>query len=150
MTELSFGGAATLHPLLFVHRLVGLFEQLFETRHALGFECRDTDTEREFVSTRFRRVVGFEIFVESRDCVFFTGVEVGYENCKLIAAKPRDDVGTSETAIEYRGGIDQRVVAFVMTKLVVDSLHAVEVDKEQQQSLFLPACEVEIRRCLFE
>ena len=38
--------------------------------------------------------------------------------------------------IEDGGGIDQRVVAFVMTKLVVDSLHAVEVDEEQNSVSF--------------
>src|ERR1041385_1798564 len=102
------------------------------------------------MTTRFRRVVGFEIFVESRDCVFFIGVEIRYENGELIAAEPRDDVGTTKTAIKYRGGTDQRIVAFVMAKLVVDPFHAVEVDEEQQQSLSLPASEVEVRRCLFE
>src|SRR6185369_13013344 len=48
------------------------------------------------------------------------------------------------------GRIDQRVVDFVVTKLVVDALHAVEVDEEQQERFFLSAREVEIRRGLFE
>ena len=45
--------AAPLHAFLLVHRLVGLFEQIFEAGHALGFESRNTDTESEFM-TAFR------------------------------------------------------------------------------------------------
>src|SRR5688572_25159276 len=37
-----------------------------------------------------------------------------------------------------------------MSKLVVDLLHAVEVDEEEQEALMLAASEIEIRRSLFE
>ena len=52
--------------------------------------------------------------------------------------------------VKYLSGLDESVVAFVMSKLVVDLLHAVEVDEEEQQALVLAASEIEIRRSLFE
>src|ERR1051326_773004 len=146
----ALGRATTLHSFLFVHRLVGLFEQFFEAGHALGLERRDADTESEFVSAFVACVVGLEIFIETRDRFFLVGVEIGDEHGELITAEPRDNVGAAETAIKNLGGLNQRVVAFVVTKLVVDLLHAVEVDEEQQQLLLLPAREVEIRRRLLE
>src|SRR5262245_43170868 len=116
----ALGCAATLRPLLLVHRLVSLFEYLFETGHALRFERRDTDTERELVTTSVARVVGSQIFIESRDRVFFTRVQIGNEHGELVAAETCDDVRATKTAIENRGSLDERVVAFVMSKLVVD------------------------------
>jgi hypothetical protein len=128
--------ATTLHAFLFVHRLIGLFEQLFEARHAFRFERGDADTESEFMTASFGSVVGFQVLVESCDRVFFARVQIGDEHGELVAAEARDDVGAAEAAIEYRGRVDERVVAFVMSKLVVDLLHAVEVDEEQQQFSF--------------
>src|SRR5262245_43652312 len=98
----------------------------------------------------FDGIVSSEVFVEPGDRVFFTRIEVSDEDRKLVAAEPRDDVGASKTAVEYCRGVDECVVAFVVTEFVVDALHAVEVDKEQQQVFFLPAREVEVRRGLFE
>src|SRR5687768_2951436 len=96
------------------------------------------------------RVVSFEIFVEPADRVFFAGIQISYENGKLIATEPRDYVGTAEGAIEYGRGVDECIVAFVVSKLVVDLLHTIEIDEEQEQAFFLPAREIEVRRCLFE
>src|SRR6185503_8131441 len=79
-----------------------------------------------------------------------TGVQIRYENGELVAAKPRDDVGGPEGAIEYCGGTDQCVVAFGVSKLIVDPLHSIEVDEEQQQFFLLPSCEIEVRRSLFQ
>ena len=88
----ALGSATALHTFLLVHRLVGLFEQLFEAGHALRFELRDADTESELDAALFRRVVGFEIVVEPLDGLVFVGVEIGDEHRKLVAAKPGDDV----------------------------------------------------------
>src|SRR5215208_238225 len=102
------------------------------------------------MSACFGGVVGFEILVKSCDGLFFTGIQIGDEHRKLVASEPGDYVRTSKAAIEYRGRVDECVVAFVMSKLVVDPFHPVEVDEEEEQVFLLPAGEVEIRRRLFK
>src|SRR5215213_453289 len=102
------------------------------------------------MTASFRGVVGVQILVESCDCLFFTRVQVCDENGELITTETRDDVRATETAIKNGGGLDERVVAFVMSKLVVDPLHAIKVDEEKQQLFFLTASKVEVRCGLFE
>src|SRR5215213_1580036 len=94
------------------------------------------------MTASFRGVVGVQILVESCYCLFFTRVQVCDENGELITTETRDDVRATETAIKNGGGLDECVVAFVMSKLVVDSLHAIKVDEEKQQLFFLTASEV--------
>ena len=109
-----------------------MFEQFLKAGHAFRLEAGDTDTESEFVSASFACVVRFEIIVEPADCFFFAHAEICDEHCKFVAAEPCDDVGTAETAIENRRGADEGVVAFVMSKLVVDLFHSVEIDEQQE------------------
>src|SRR5690349_1073546 len=96
----AFSIAATLHAFLFVHRLVRLFEQLFETRHAFWFERSDADTKSEFMTARVACVVSFKVFVETRNGVLFVGVEIGDEDGELVAAESRDDVRSTESTIQ--------------------------------------------------
>src|SRR5689334_22428530 len=57
----ALGRAATLHAFLFVHRLIGLFEQLFEAGHALRLQRGNADTESELVRARLAVVESLEI-----------------------------------------------------------------------------------------
>src|SRR6185503_2582236 len=99
----------------------------------------------EFDASFFRLVVGPEVFIETTDCLVFVGVAIGDEHREFVAAEPGNDVCAAEAAVEYVGGADESDVAFAMSKLVVDLLHAVEVDEEEQQALFFATREIEIR-----
>src|SRR5215203_2924426 len=102
------------------------------------------------MSACFAGLVRFKVVVEPCDGVFFIGVKVGYEDCKLVATEARNNVRAPEAAIEYFGGVDECVVAFVMSKLVVDPFHPIKVDEKQEQVFLLAACEIEVGRSLFE
>ena len=56
-----------------------------------------------------------------------------FENdCELIAAKPRGDIRSADLRLHQLSGVHQRKISCAMPMLVVDQLHAVDVDKQHR------------------
>src|SRR4030095_3257885 len=55
---------------------------------------------------------------------------LGEQRAELVAAHPRQDVGLAEGLVEDLRELRKRPVARRVTELVVDALHIVEVDEQ--------------------
>jgi hypothetical protein len=118
-----------------VHRLVGALDQVMERDGTVWYADGAAHAQRDAVGAVGDLVVARQRLEEPRaQHVDIIGIPF-HQGHELVASQPRDHVRAAQHAMQDGRDVHQRIVAAVVAELVVDVLHAIDVDEQQAHSL---------------
>src|SRR5512136_1310912 len=92
------------------------------------------NAEREIIAAARTCVERVQFAVDAMDdCLDVVFGRVGDEDRKFVPTHPPKDVGLAKRVSEYVRGVQQGTVSFLVAEGVIDLLHAVEIDKQDQE-----------------
>ncbi len=120
---------------MLVHQGIGFYEQRFDGPASSGIELGGTHAGGQPIAAIARLVALVHGAANAhRERVALGDGRVEHQRHELVSTQARHDVAGAERFAQDLGRVDQRAVAFVVPELVVDLLHPVQIDEEEQRA----------------